>query len=361
MKKIFLFLFLLILITLFFPFGKWGTLDDLRFDCVDGLARLKFHVVLPYDTKSLLTKVNAADPLWMKERLEEDMKYLSLKQTSKEALEHYMARFSKEDLQNNLLLIRFTLKDGKLSSYPETLNRFQGRLGAVQDALTILNKEKLLPEGLDFILCINDKIFDSYQGEVPIFVFSKNIQDPRQRHLILIPDGMNLSRWAYNYSTIRFANLVFPWHCKKNIVLWRGSNTNAIRQKLVSQAPTLPFVDAAMTDGRDSAYMIPEYQIQYKYLLSLNGISSTWPGFLWKLASNAVAFKQASPHIQWYYGGVKPDVHYVEVKADLSDLEAQYRWAETHPEEVQKISQNAQEFVKQNLTYEVCCITWRGC
>jgi hypothetical protein len=351
MKKSLLFLFLLILLTpLFFPFGKWRTLDDLRFDGVDGLARLKFHVMAPYDAKSLLEKTKAEAPSWIKEQLEEDLRHLSPEKKSKEALDHYMAGFSKEDLQNNLLLIRFTLKDGKISSYPKTLNRFQGRLAAVQDALMILNKEKLLPEGLDFILCINDKVFEGYQGEVPIFVFSKNVEDPRQRNLILMPDGMNLSRWAYNYATIRFANSVFPWDKKKNIVFWRGSNTNPIREKVVSLP--LPFVDAAMTDGRDAAYMIPEHQIQYKYLLSLDGISSTWPGFLWKLASNAVTLKQDSPHMQWYYGGVKPGVHYVPVAGDLNDLEAQYQWAEAHPEEVQKISQNAQEFVAENLTYE---------
>jgi hypothetical protein len=363
MKKSLLFLLLLTLLTtLFFPFGKWRTLDDLRFDCIDSLARLKFHVVAPYDAKSLLEKTNAEAPTWMKEQLEKDLHSFRLEQNSNIGLEQksnislkslmdtYMKGFSKEDLQNNLLLIRFTVKNGKLSSYPETLNRFQGRLAAVQDALMILNKEKLLPEGLDFILCINDKVFEGYQGEVPIFVFSKNVEDPRQRNLILMPDGMNLSRWAYNYDTIRFANSVFPWDKKKNIVLWRGSNTNPIREKIVSLP--LPFVDAKMTDGRDAAYMIPEYQIQYKYLLSLDGISSTWPGFLWKLASNAVTFKQASPHVQWYYGGLKPGVHYVPVAADLSDLEMQYRWAEAHPEEVKKISENAQEFVAENLTYE---------
>lgn len=331
------------------PFGLWRGLDDSRFDTVDALARLKFYLIAPYDGKNIRTKIERLGPSWMQEQIKGNLASISPSHTSKESLDSYMSQFSKEDLQK-FLLVRFTIKKGEIIQYPQTIQQFQGRLTALHHALEILLKENLLPEGLDFIVCINDKIFEGYRGEIPIFVFSKDVSDARQRNLILIPDGMNLSRWAYHYPTIRFANFIFPWAKKKNTLLWRGSNTNPIRERVVQM--TLPFLDAVITDGRDQSYMIPEYQIQFKYLLSLDGISSTWPGLLWKLASNSVTFKQASSHQQWYYGGIKPGVHYVEVQKDLSDLEAEYQWAESHPQEAQIISDNAQAFVRDNLTYE---------
>jgi len=350
-KTLFSFLILLFLVGVLFPFGLWKALDDVRFDTVDSLSRLRFYIFSPYSPKSLADKLTQPAPLWMEKRIQEDIGSLTRQQHSKEALDLYLQRLSPKDLEDHLL-IRFTVKQGAILQYPESLPRFQGRLAAVRHALESLHSQGFLPDGLDFILCINDKIFDGYGGEVPIFVFSKDIQDVRQKNLILIPDGMNLSRWAYIYPTIRFASFVFPWSKKKDLVLWRGSNTNPIREYAVKQTSTLPFLDAAMTEGRDASYMIPEYQLQAKYLLSLDGISSTWPGLLWKLASNAVVFKQDSSHTQWYYGGVLPGVHYVPVKNDLSDLEAAYAWAKTHPEESQKISQNAQRFVEENLLYE---------
>ena len=351
--KILIALIILLATFMFLPFGRYPALDDVRFDMVDALVRTKSHILSNYSHRNLSRKMNSPAPQWIQTRITSDLDYLSKKPITSKTLGDYMDQFSLQKLKNELLIIRRTLKNGEWHYFPKTLNRFRGRLTAIQIALDILNKEGLLPDHLDFILCINDKIFEAYKGDVPIFVFSKDTRTPEAKNLILIPDGMNLSRWAYVYPTICFANKVFPWTSKKDQVLWRGSNTNPIRLHASSTLrKNLTFLDAALTSGRDNAYMIPENQIQSKYLLSLDGISSTWPGLLWKLASNCLVLKQDSTHIQWYYDALHPYAHFVPVRQDLSDLQQRYHWIQTNSHEVKSIRYNAQKFIQENLMYE---------
>lgn len=346
-KALKIFLGLIFLGLFLLPFGFIPLLDGVRFDIVDASTRLRFYLLKPYNAQSLRQRIEAPSPSWVQERLDEVKK---LPSPRFEELTTFMNQFSLQELEEKLLLVRITLVNGEIQTFPKGLKKFQGRLQAVLKALDFLNKEKLLPSHLDFILCVNDKIFESYDGKIPIFAFSKNQDILTEKHLILIPDGMNLSRWAHTEPTICFANFLFPWKNKHDKVVWRGSNTNLIREK----AASLPFsfLDAQITDGRNETYIIPELQIENKYLLSLDGISSTWPGFLWKLRSNSLVIKQRSPHVQWYYNGVQAGVHYIDVKADLSDLEECYRWAQAHPMTVQLLVENAQKFTQEWVSYE---------
>ena len=287
MKKISLWGVLGLLVFLcLFPFTRWKDLDDLRFDIIDSLARLKFYTLSSYTSGGLAQKIKAPAPEWAQTQMAEDLRNGA---TSKQALDQFMQSLSMKALQDEYLLIRFIVKGSKIETYPETLNRFQGRLEAFKKALEILHKEGHLPEGLDFVLCINDKIFEDYEGAAPVFVFSKNLQDKKQSRTILIPDGMNLSRWAYIYPTIEFANFVFPWKDKFDKAFWRGSNTNPARVALARMAQQVNYIDAALTEGRGGTYMIPEYQIQYISIYRLwmvlvprgQGCCGSLPPILW--------------------------------------------------------------------------------
>jgi spore maturation protein CgeB len=55
---------------------------------------------------------------------------------------------------------------------------------------------------------------------------------------------------------------------------------------------------------------------------------------------------------------LKPYVHYIPVKADLSDLEEQYQWAEEHPQEAKQIAANALEYAQKNLTSKVAILKY---
>ena len=56
-------------------------------------------------------------------------------------------------------------------------------------------------------------------------------------------------------------------------------------------------------------------------VFDVDGNSNAWSSFFWKLRSGSVTLKVESPFEQWYYGRLKPWVHYVPVAANLSDVD----------------------------------------
>lgn len=71
--------------------------------------------------------------------------------------------------------------------------------------------------------------------------------------------------------------------------------------------------------------------------------------FPYLLAGDALVFKQDSVYYEFFYNDLKPWVHYVPFKQDLSDLVERIQWAMKHEDEVLSIIQNAREFAKKNL------------
>ena len=63
-----------------------------------------------------------------------------------------------------------------------------------------------------------------------------------------------------------------------------------------------------------------EEQLQYKYLIAVDGWAAPWERVPAVLASNSLLLKQESPFVEWFYDLMIPGVHYVPVKYDLSDL-----------------------------------------
>ncbi len=92
-------------------------------------------------------------------------------------------------------------------------------------------------------------------------------------------------------------------------------------------------------------------QVEYKYILDIDGHGSTWDATAWKLNSGSVLFKTESNYRQWFYGQMERGVHYLEVRDDFSNLEELYHWCETHPDECEWISRNARELFQRVYSY----------
>jgi len=56
--------------------------------------------------------------------------------------------------------------------------------------------------------------------------------------------------------------------------------------------------------------------------------------FPYLLALDAVVLKQDSEYYEHFYPQLKPWVHYIPVKRDLSDVIEKIKWARQHDEEV---------------------------
>jgi len=108
-----------------------------------------------------------------------------------------------------------------------------------------------------------------------------------------------------------------------------------------------PFLDVDANVATD-AYMSQEEQMNYKYHINLGGSGGTaWSGTLSKLAMPGVLFHHETLTRDWFYDEIKPWVHYIPVKMDLSDLREKFEWAESHPDKAKAISEAASIFFKK--------------
>ena len=83
---------------------------------------------------------------------------------------------------------------------------------------------------------------------------------------------------------------------------------------------------------------------KYRYLLDIGGVDgTTWSALRWKMALGSLVFKVDSDKYNWFHKLLRPHVHYIPVKSDLSDLHAQYEWANDHPTDAERIAKAGQE------------------
>jgi hypothetical protein len=54
--------------------------------------------------------------------------------------------------------------------------------------------------------------------------------------------------------------------------------------------------------------------------------------------------KQESDEIQYFYSALKPYVHYLPIKHDMSDLLEKIQWAKTHDAECRQIAKTGRQF-----------------
>ena len=92
--------------------------------------------------------------------------------------------------------------------------------------------------------------------------------------------------------------------------------------------------------------------IHYKYILDIDGNSSTWDATAWKLNSGSVILKTESCWRQWFYDEYLPNVHYIEIKDDFSDLQEKYQWCESHQEECQIMIHNCKALFQKVYKYQ---------
>lgn len=157
------------------------------------------------------------------------------------------------------------------------------------------------------------------------------------------------------------------WSNKSSKAFWRGRDSRQERLDLVSLSRQHPDkIDAALTNffffrDREHVYgpKVPHvsfmYFFQYKYQISLDGTVAAYR-FPYLLGGDSVVLKQDSTYYEYFYKRLRPFVHYVPFKRDLSDLLEQLDWVINNDEEAKEISRNAQEFARSNLLpHDVFC------
>lgn len=63
-----------------------------------------------------------------------------------------------------------------------------------------------------------------------------------------------------------------------------------------------------------------ETHLKYRYLLTADGFGSPWKRTPSILFTNSLLLKPFSEKVQWFYDKMIPNVHYIPINEDLSDL-----------------------------------------
>jgi len=124
------------------------------------------------------------------------------------------------------------------------------------------------------------------------------------------------------------------------------------RVKLNDTGFVLETINESITDNISLKPTLSTYiQSQYKYIIHVPGHSCAFRLSL-ELAMNVVILIVKSEYSLWFFKYLKPDIHYISIKEDLSDLVEKMDWCCENPEKCAKIALAAREFYLQYLTEE---------
>jgi hypothetical protein len=339
----------------------------LLFSFVFYLYRNREDISLYYTIKS--------PPKWAQEQIGNDLAEFHSKITQ-QSLDATYGKI----IQNNILSYRYRIINGEI--YRIGLEESLRRAFTFDKILKRLKRSVKLPD-IDFIVCMMDGVPEVYVSNDFWITESKELQAPllawakkeKAEHIVLIPDILTTIEysWEKEIETIERFYRSTPWEKRQNIAFWRGNSTDkGYTMENYPQRPRFQisllsknfpqYVDAGLIkivpDDLASHFRslgviknfasIAEH-LPYKYLPVLDGWMCTYPGYQWRLMSGSLPMKQESDEMQYFYPQLKPFVHYVPIKHDMSDLIEKVIWANLHDAECKKIAQNARSFAKDNL------------
>ena len=231
-----------------------------------------------------------------------------------------------------------------------------------------------------------DEIF--YSG--PVWTVAYNHQDMTsagENNMVLFPDGWVCDtehdiRDTYK-SKVQFfqkKNDSLSLNNKKDLAVFRGSaNINLWQNELsingINDHPRLkiPFLGALFPDyldtktggiplkqegkphnnatklgtmlddlykGKKVNYLSYKDQASYKYVISLDGNGAAWTRPLYTSFSSSLLIYQTD-YVQWFQPALQPNVHYLPLQRDLSNLLEGIKWARNHSSEVVEMIENA--------------------
>ncbi len=233
----------------------------------------------------------------------------------------------------------------------------------------------------EFFVLVSDNLYVSegrrpecleYFKRIPFLRCDRSEVDSLTLNCVLLPDYfVQDRRYAAEWKAIEEAVREHPFEQRRAVIKWRGSlrswqypNLENYRRfpryrllKLSTQYPDI--VDARLTNHgfRDNASaaglserlkqefgspvegLPAEAFVAYKYLVSVDGVGAAWKRVATILASGSVLLL----HHRWtqfFNPALKPWVHYVPLKYDLSDLVERYEWLEAHPAQAQAVAEN---------------------
>lgn len=193
---------------------------------------------------------------------------------------------------------------------------------------------------------------------LPVLTYNRHVNDS---NCLLIPDAEFIENQFQSFTNQTKIYDIF-WGQKKDTIFWRGSqNVNDGYTRYThsgyGKLHQRDLVVNLSSSPEYSSYLNASFtktsiadQLQYKYLLDIDGMVSAWSALYWKLSSRSLVWKTATHWEQWYYNQIKEYEHYIPLSS-FSDTYNTFMWCKNHDHQCRDIVANANTFVK-NLTYE---------
>ncbi|MCK9627598.1 MAG: lipopolysaccharide A protein [Bacteroidales bacterium] len=188
--------------------------------------------------------------------------------------------------------------------------------------------------------------------EIPSFVKSRPIHGENS-HSVLLP--LNKIR--------HFTTVKDKWRFtdKRDMLVGRAHVAQPQRIKFWEMYFSNPMCDLGNINPKLEGH--PEWSVKpmsidshlkYKFILCIEG-NDVATNLKWVMSSNSLAVMPKPTYETWHMEGkLIPGFHYVEIRPDYSDLEEQLKYYINHPDEAERISKNANEYIKRfaNKTIE---------
>ncbi|MFZ0616819.1 MAG: glycosyl transferase family 90 [Chthoniobacterales bacterium] len=252
------------------------------------------------------------------------------------------------------------------------------RIKSLLNYLRAISPDLDLKKRLILPICINDAANEDVL-EYPVFSFDKL----RGSEKILIPDADYLM--SDGYQSLLIEDPV-PFSNKQPKAVFAGATTGAggnggalltlhkVKNDLVPRISSAQFfassedVDFKITsicqeDGAETVEYIKslgicdefwswEKQLDYKFIISMDGNGAAWGRMVKSLHSNSVLMKYESQRVQFYYDSLVPWLHYIPIARDADVVDIVKKELE-EPGRYEYIAKAGSEFAKEYLRKEV--------
>uniref|UniRef100_A0A8C8DP95 Protein O-glucosyltransferase 1 n=1 Tax=Oryzias sinensis TaxID=183150 RepID=A0A8C8DP95_9TELE len=184
----------------------------------------------------------------------------------------------------------------------------------------------------------------------------------------IYPTG--LGRWDLMRTDLKKSAAQWPWKKKEPKGFFRGSRTSSERDPLILLSREDPeLVDAEYTKnqawksekdtlGRPPATEIPLVDhCKYKYLFNFRGVAASFR-LKHLFLCGSLVFHVGEEWQEFFYPQLKPWVHYIPVKQDLSDVRGLLQFVKENDDVAQEIAERGQEFILQHLRMDDVSCYW---
>lgn len=169
--------------------------------------------------------------------------------------------------------------------------------------------------------------------------------------------GNNINSVILKLNKIRHFHFIkdrMEFSDKKNMLVGRGHIQNAkpLRIRFLETHFSNPLCDIGVSnDYRNGIWKVPflsiNEQLKFKFILCWEG-NDVASNLKYVMSSNSLAVSTKPKYETWFMEGTLiPDVHYVMIKDDFSDLDEKIKYYSENIEAAQEIIKNANAYTKQ--------------